>query len=339
MLSWDERLMIGLKVLERLRPTQRARSLPGGGPLSKDTLDLEATTTVDAASGDAEADPRLPAGDDTQSPADEWQQPRASAYELPSLEALLEQAGELSPYSIILGICEDGLPFLLDLTNPAPGALLITGDHQSGKTRLLKSILASATYLNPPDQVAFYLVAHYPWQYAELAETDHCQGLQATNENTLGELIEELAQLVEDHRRSGPDGPAIILAIDALHACLQAIDARTFARLYWLIRHGPRSRVWTIANFDTQRAEQFDPRFLAAFRTRLVGSIADRKQAASISNDQRLDTRRIEKGYEFCVPYGEQWTHFWICDPEAPIEPEIEGTLSSLEGETEQSIN
>ena len=52
-------------------------------------------------------------------------------------------------------------------------------------------------------------------------------------------------------------------------------------------------------------------------------------EANALAGDKRLDTRRLESGYEFCVPYGDEWVHFWICDPEGaeddyPIEEEEE---------------
>jgi hypothetical protein len=331
MLSWDERLMIGLKALERLAPIVRNATLPDA---AAPVAEAESPDSNEAGNADRKFD-LLARQVDFAPTKEKFQELPVAAYELPTLEALLEGAGELTPYSIVLGICEDGLPFLLDLTNPAPGALLLAADKLSGKTRLLKSILASATYLNSPDEAAFYLVAQFPEQYTDLEQTDHCQGLHAANDKTaLGELIEELAQMVEERKHSGPYGPAIILAIDDLHTLLQNIDEQTFTRLYWLIRHGPRSRLWTFAAFSTERAEQIDERFLAAFRTRLIGKIDDRKLAAAVSGDARLNTRRLEKGFEFCVPYGDDWTHFWICEPEAQATPETlsaSKTLAALE--------
>jgi hypothetical protein len=315
MLSWDERLMIGLKVLERLRPTLRNSSLSDG-----------AAHTIESTASDRENNIQGTDEVEFARSADTVKESPTGGPELPSLEALLEQTGELSPYSVVLGICDDGLPFLLDLTNPAPGAMLLAADPRSGKTRLLKSLLAAATYLNSPDEVSFYVVAQYPWQYAELEQTDHCQGLQAAKDSSLGELIEELARMVEERKHTGPNGPAIILAIDDLHTLLQYINEQTFARLYWLIRHGPRSRIWTFATLSTYSAGTIDPRFLAAFRTHLMGKVTDRRQASTISGDAHLDTRHLDQGYEFCVPYGEDWIHFWICESEDLIPPDPEET-------------
>lgn len=300
MLSWDEKLMIGLKVLERLRPNLRSADSNFRSPFERPRVSAAQAIDVDAED--------LGIIEDT-----------TTLSSLPSLEEVLQVSGKLSPYSLVLGLCEDGLPFLLDLTNPAPGALLVAADKASGKTRLLKSILTSAIYLNSPDEVSFYLISDFPYQYVKLAESDHCHGLLSARQDSLNEMIEELAQMVEDRRRQSVEQPAIVLVIDDLHACLQAIDTATFERLYWLVRHGPRSRIWTFAAYSTQRAEKIDERFLAAFRTRLVGSISDRRSALNLSGDRRLDTRSLDKGIEFCVPYGEEWIHFWVCDPQPQI--------------------
>ncbi len=305
MMTLDERLLVGLKMLERLRPSLRLRrsgqlAPPISRPLSLDEGELVEELTEES-SPQERGSLRAP----------------GAVVELPSLEALLEQLGETAPYSVTLGVCEDGLPFLLDLTNPAPGALLVAGDQGCGKTRLLRSVLASAVYLNNPDDVAYYLVVNDPEEYFDLAQSDHCQQLSTVNEDGLSELVMELVEMVEQRRRGKFLDSAILLAIDDLASCLEFIDEETYSRLYWLIRHGPRSRIWTLATLSAQKAAGIDPRFLSAFRTRLVGHVANRRQASTLSGDDRLDTRRLESGYEFSVPYGEEWVRFCICDPEA----------------------
>jgi hypothetical protein len=240
----------------------------------------------------------------------------------PTLEALIEQCGTFPPYSLVLGACDDGLPFVLDLTLAAPGALLICGDADSGKERLLKGLLASAVRLNPSDKVNLSIVAQDPEEYFELADAEHCQEIFATDEESTGELIKELAEIVEERKRSRPGDPAYILALDNLAACLEFQDEETYTRLYWLIRHGPRSRVWTIATLPTDRAAEIDPRFLSAFRTRLVGAIADDEMAGYLAGEEGMSTRDLEGSGQFLVPYGGEWLRFCPCEPDSkPHEP------------------
>lgn len=237
--------------------------------------------------------------------------------DLPSLQALLEQLGPLSPDSAIIGICEDGLPFVLDLNNPAPGSLLIGGDPNSGKTRLLQAILASATLLNSPSQVSFRVLAYQREEYLDLAKKEHCQSLHAIDEHLPGDLIEELVKIVEERRAGKTGGPALILAIDDLGACLQYLDKPAYHRLYWLIRHGPRSRVWVMATLPSNCVKEINPRFLTAFRSRLAGAIADQKLAVTLLGETDGETRSLHKGYQFWVPYSGGGIRFWVCEPEA----------------------
>lgn len=296
MLSSEERLMIGLKVLERIKPMLRGRQ--DGGPVStqgnsyvaKDRFEQVERNEVWDVDGENQS----------------------------SLQALIERAGELPSFSAILGTCEDGLPFLLDLTNPAPGSLLIAGDRGAGKTRLLQAILGSAEILNSPDQVRFHLIAQDGQDYDQIAAYEHCLDTIPAEDISMNELILSLADTAEERRHSSrwvlEEEPILILAIDDLASCLQYMDRETFTRLSWLVRHGPRSRIWTIATLDTSGALRVDERLLAAFRTRLIGRIRSSRQAAALAGQPDPGVRNLAAGEQFCVPFGEDWIRFWICD-------------------------
>jgi len=296
MITTNDRLDIGLKVLERLRA--------GWGQTSEVFRSNAAglwTAKERQASSKFGAQPAL---------AEYLSWP-------PSLENLLAQTGELSPHSVILGLCEDGLPFLLDLTNPAPGAILIAGDSGSGKTRLLRSILASGVYLNQPEHFSYNLATPKVDGLPPFGHPVYIQQALDFDEEGMSDMIHRLADLAEQRQRNKPQAPAIILAIDDLYTCLQRLDESAFSRLYWLIKHGQRSYIWTIATLTARHAHYIHPRLFAAFRTRLIGSIRRRNLAEFISNDKFKATQGLEPGAQFCVPYGESWSPFWICDPDS----------------------
>ena len=231
----------------------------------------------------------------------------------PSLAELLQTFNEPPQYAALLGACEDGLPFLFDLTNPAPGAILVTADAAGGKTSLLHSILHSACRLNSPQQLTFNVIARQPEEYLDLNEMEHCDAILPVEEPAASDLIAELVQLVEIRKRSHPQDPAIVLVIDDLASLLSFLDEQAFSRLYWLIRHGPRYQIWTLASLVTEQASQLDLRFLSAFRTRLFGYIRDERLAQQLAGDSVVATRDLEKGRQFYVPYGGEWLRFWIC--------------------------
>ncbi len=176
-------------------------------------------------------------------------------------ELLLIQTGQLSldevidmlddddlpEHAALLGSCDDSLPFLLDLANPAPGALLITSDSGGGKTALIRSILSSASQMNPPERVSFDLIAAQPDEYQSIESTPHCRSILPVEDRGVGELIGRLIRLAEKRKKTGPVDPAILLAIDDLASLLPFLSEEAFSSLYWLIRHGPRYMIWTIA--------------------------------------------------------------------------------------------
>ncbi len=72
-----------------------------------------------------------------------------------NLRTIIQETGPFPAASVILGVCEDGLPFMLDLLDHSSGSLLVAGDRRTGKTTLLKTMLASAAYINNPQEVRF----------------------------------------------------------------------------------------------------------------------------------------------------------------------------------------
>jgi hypothetical protein len=291
MLTVDERLLIGLKMLEKLKPNLRAArpKRTAGSPFA---VKRSSETGF----------------------AGEEEQPAYEELASPSLAGLLDAVGSLPSGSVILGACEDGLPFLFDLSNPAPGALLIAGDHVSGKTRLLRAILTSAIRLNGPGQLQINLVAQFPEEYSGLEQAPNLQEMRAAYEDAAVERLDALVEVVERRRRGNLHGPAMLLVIDDLDAWLTFLSEESFAHLVWLVRHGPRYRVWTIASLAAEQSDRVDPRLLAAFRTRLLGRIASPEQAGCLAGTGLPRLPEIRSGAEFAVPFGDEWVRFYICD-------------------------
>lgn len=264
-------------------------------------------------------------------------------------------------------------PFLVDLADPAslqpgevpahhqpeaalaPGSLLVAGDPGSGKTRLLRRLLLCAAAHNTPEQAGFYLAAHQPSQFSDIGHLEHCRLVMQTFDRALGPAVQELVDLAEERRAAqqsefAPAGhspgptPALILVIDDLASALLSLTEQSITLLYWLIRHGPRQRVWTLATLSSRRTGDLDVQFLDAFRSRLVGHISDPPQAHLLSGShgaarvvsgkdpartatgegtsqpalqQGLPAWELEKGRQFFLPYGSGWLRFRLCDSRA----------------------
>lgn len=316
MIPFDQRLNIGQQILERLRAKRSTAHMAypesGRKPAAQGQSGSASFFTGSQLAGSLG-----------------WKRSNAAARaEAPVLEAVLEQTGELAPFSALLGLCEDGLPCLLDLTNPAPGSLLVVGDAQSGKTHLIQSLLASVTRLNTAEQVSYHLVVRNPLEFQSQALARHCRDILPSGDPQIPGLLLDLSREVQARRRNGvqkaAERPAVMLCIDDLAGMLQGLDADGVARLHWLAKHGPRSRVWIIASLSSENAPDLNPRLLDAFRTHLVCGITNRRLAKYLCGDTRLNTRDVDFGNQFFVPYGDRWLRSWICKAQEAAAKEVE---------------
>jgi hypothetical protein len=146
-------------------------------------------------------------------------------------------------YSTILGICDDGLPLVLDLNDPNPGAILITGGRHTGKSHLLKSILNSACSMNNIDQLYFYFISPESGSHHDLELLSHCYGVLSSYDKAACELIVDLSALVEQRKSGRHLGTKCILAIDNLYELIKHQDFEVLNHLKWLYRFGQKTQI------------------------------------------------------------------------------------------------
>jgi hypothetical protein len=231
-----------------------------------------------------------------------------------SLQDFIDQAPTFAPYSMILGQCEDQLPLIMTLDNPAPGSIMIAGDPSSGKRRLLNAVLKSAVLLNTPDRIQLYIITNSPEKYTELSQTKYGQVIHNQREYEVQKCIKSLSDLVDRRWQRGFDTPVIILAIDDLALFAEGLDRAGVAQLFKLFRHGPRYRIWTLVTLTANRYSISNTKLLDAFRTRIVGKIASIRLATQVTGDDDSPAVFLESGTQFCVAFGNEWLKFSIYD-------------------------
>jgi hypothetical protein len=231
----------------------------------------------------------------------------------PSLDEILQSHHEFFIPSLLLGVGEDGAPFQMDLRNPASGALLICGDEKAETSFLLRGIIASAVLINPAEEFAISILTKRLDEFLDFSSYAHCQEIIPSNEELASELILELADIAEHRRNGEPIGATLMLIIDDLVECVSYLSETAYHRLYWLIRHGPRYCIWTIATLPVERYNEIEARYLTAFRTRLFGHIQYRNVIAQLSGETNLFCNQLKPG-QFFLPFNGEWLRFWACD-------------------------
>ena len=213
----------------------------------------------------------------------------------------------LPPFSTVLGICDDGLPLLLDLNDPNPGAILISGQQHSGITRLLKSIIFSACTLNTIDQLYFYLITPNPGTNHDIGNLDHCYGVYSSYDKASCELVVDLSALVEQRKSGRHLGTKCILAIDNLYEMIKHQDFEVINHLRWLYRFGANNGIWVISTLESERTNLIEDGLLDEQKTHIVaGSEALLLSDASHQNQIRQDIQ------SYRTRIGREWVDFWL---------------------------
>src|SRR5262245_14736913 len=88
---------------------------------------------------------------------------------VPALPPLSEVIAEFSPMpqeAMFLGVASDGLPVLLNLHDPIPGPILVSGDAGTGKTGLLQTIALAAARMHTPQDLQFGVLTNHPEEWS-----------------------------------------------------------------------------------------------------------------------------------------------------------------------------
>jgi hypothetical protein len=230
----------------------------------------------------------------------------------PSLVNILAELAPLPDHSVLIGSCEDSLPVILDLTDPASGSLLLMGDPECGKTSLIKSILASACAINSPAAFQFGCITSHNTGLEELADFPHCCHLSAPYERKAADFIAELVYLTEQRSYGKNLGGPVILAIDDLSLSTQKFDDDTLKLLSWLIKNGASSQIWTIAGVSTSQFQRLPRTLVTSFKTLMVGAIDPDRSGRFLPPDVLSTAASLIPGAQFAALIEQSWIRFWI---------------------------
>jgi hypothetical protein len=192
------------------------------------------------------------------------------------LAGLLERLSNFPPQTAILGICDDQLPVLLDLADPASGALLVAADAREQRFGLLHTLIQTAAALNSPRSVQFLVLSSQPEEWrtwlAGMAPR-HCLGVEGLQEPAAERWLVKLAGWADQRRMGSLTGPAVLLVVDDLSAAAQLeYDARV--NFDWLVKEGPTVKIWPVAAASADALPGLT-RWVRLFKSRVLGYTLD----------------------------------------------------------------
>jgi len=233
---------------------------------------------------------------------------------LPALQDILQSAGALPPRTFLIGNCADGVPFFIDTSRVGLGALLVTGDPHSGKTRQLQVMVASAVALNHPHEMQVCVLTHDPDEWTavctQAASQDQLLGIYPFSDSETHTVIRALVELAEDRRYGKRSSASVLFVIDDLEWVSQ-LDYEDQNNLHWLLQYGSRSGIWLVASLDACLAGEL-PFWVDVFRTRLLGQIKSPSLADYLSISSNSPAPQLTPGIEFTVRTGPGWMKYIV---------------------------
>lgn len=225
----------------------------------------------------------------------------------PTLGGVLTEIGPLPKEALFLGIASDGLPVLLNLRDPFPGPILITGDQGSGKTAFLQMITQSAARTHQPESVQFGVISQHLEEWQNVQNSPHLFGLFSPGHDGAQEMLLSLASWAHSNKDSRK---SVLLLIDDLESITQ-MDTESVQYLRWLLLRGSARGVWLFVTLEAARYGRIIP-WLSSFRTRLFGRIVEDRVAEALGADKRSGVDRLEPRIQFSLRENGNWLQFWL---------------------------
>ena len=214
-------------------------------------------------------------------------------------------------HSILLGECKDGLPFLMQLVDPALGAILIGGDSGCGKTHQLQVMVDSAMRLNPPHDLQVSVLTHNPneWRsfWGKKKQEKYLYQLKAWYDPGAEKIIEGLLHIAEERREDQRQGVSILFVLDDFNF-VEDLSYTAQVNLHWLLAYGAQSGIWIAAAIKSIYAPKFRY-WIDSFRTRILGAASMSQDAEILSARGDLECSGQMPG-DFRIWTGSNWVSY-----------------------------
>lgn len=223
----------------------------------------------------------------------------------PSISSVFADIGPLPREALFLGMASDRLPVLLNLHDPVPGPILITGDTGSGKTTLLQTIVTSLSQTQRSTDLQYAVITNHPDEWNGIENTSHRVGIFSVNDKSSQDIMLSLTTWAHENKFVRQ---SVLLIVDDLEA-IAKLDFDALQNFCWLLARGPSRRVWPIITMDAERYGQVLA-WIPLFRTRIFGRIENERVASSLGGDKTSALNKLNAPNQFSLRENDSWVCF-----------------------------
>lgn len=215
-----------------------------------------------------------------------------------SLLSLCDEIEEMNAGIAVLGRDKEGLPLLLRVVSSDVVHTLVCGATGSGKTALMRSLLASLAYFASPTDLRLLLVDPKGHGLGVLQTLPHVLGAVIADHGEAALRLRELVAEMERRDRAHINRPLLVLAIDELADLLQTGGKTVEQALTRLSQRGREAGIHLVAATQKPTATLVGSAMRANFPVRLVGAVSSRDEA-------RYASGIVDSGAETLAGHGD----------------------------------
>ena len=219
-----------------------------------------------------------------------------------------QQPQGLPPVTAVLGLDEEGAPLLLRLPSPDVAHLLIAGTTGSGKTALVRTMVASLALLNPQRALQLVLIDPKARGLSPFAGLPHLLMPVVSNVQEATATLRRLVAEMERRDAQARSEPRLVVVIDELADLLLVGGTVVEEALTRLTQRGREAGIHLLVSTQKPTAALMGGLMKSNFPARLVGSVASADDARIASGLPATGAERLLGQGDFLVVVKGQLT-------------------------------
>lgn len=187
-----------------------------------------------------------------------------------SADTQLHQALEI-PGTALLGVATDGVPLMVRLASPDVTHVLISGARASGKTEMVRTLLASIALYQKPRDIQFLALDLKGAHYEFLANTPHLLGDIATTPERALQHVRWLESELDRREEERVTRPRLVVMVDEIGELLSHAGREFQVHLARLAQRGRNAGISLVVCTSKANGSDMTPNLRAGFPVRLIG--------------------------------------------------------------------